>query len=304
MTASATGATERTCPYCRSTLGAGEETTECPACNATHHTDCWAENGGCAVPLCEGGPKEGEAPTEAAEAPTVVAPVEPPPPPPPAPTPRPPLPTAAAPPASPPRVSKAPLPPTSGAPRRGGIGFLPILAGVIILLGGGTAAAIILTQHHNSDSGATAADAETASASSSPASEESSEPFEPETTAETEPDYQPTPPEQVERALEAHFGRLVAGNYTAAYTDLTPAEGEAIGGEEGWITAQSEDGLKHFELTVDVSMHGPHAATAEILYFATHAYASGCHTWTGSWEMVKQYGEWLISGANLERGSC
>lgn len=304
----------RICPYCRSTLSDREQATECPACNAMHHADCWTENGGCAVPLCEGGPKEEASPgaeetlAAEAEAPTQVVPAEPPPPS--VHTPRPPLPTVptratATPPARPPRAPKAPPPPGSEAPRPRGFGFLPVLAGVIILLGGGTAAAIILTQQHSSESSTTAADAQSASASSSTA-EENSEPFETETTAEpeSEPVYQATPVEQVEQALQAHFGRLVAGNYTGAYADLTPAEGEAIGGEEAWTSAQSEDGLKHFELTVDVSMHGPHAATAEIVYFATHAYESGCHTWTGSWEMVKQYGRWLIAAADLERGSC
>lgn len=315
MTA-AKDANGRTCPYCRSTIEERERVTECPACNATHHADCWAENGGCAVPLCEGGPKEGATPAEATvppaevEAPTQVVAVDPPPPPPPTPSPAQPLPSAtpAPPVASPPRpplAGKAAPQPRGPAPRRGGIGFLPVLVGVIILLGGGTAAAIILTQKHHSGNSSTTADTETASASaSSSAAEENSEPFEAETTAETEPVYQPSPPEQVEEALQAHFGRLVADNYTAAYADLTPAEGEAIGGEEAWVAAQSGDGLKHFELTVEVSMHGPHAATAEIVYFATHAYESGCHTWTGSWEMVKQYGSWLISAADLERGSC
>lgn len=297
MTAT-TDVTGRICPYCRSPLGEDEQVTECPACSATHHADCWAENGGCAVPLCEGGPEE----TAELEAPTEVTSVAAPPLP--APTPRPPLPTVAAPPPRPPRTGKTAPPSNSEAPRPRGMGLLPVLAGVIILLGGGTAAAIILTQHHSSASSTAATDAGTASASSSSATEETSEPFEAETTTETEPIYQPTPPEEVEQALHAHFGRLVAGNYTGAYADLTPAEGEAIGGEEAWIAAQSEDQLKQFELSVEVSMHGPHAATAEIIYFATHAYASGCHTWTGSWEMVKQYGQWLIAAADLERGSC
>lgn len=302
----------RTCPYCRSTLGQGEQVTECPACDATHHADCWTENGGCAVPLCEGGPEDGAAPAQAAggpgesEAPTAIVPADPPPPA--APAPPPPLPAVAAPPPAPPpgpaAGAKAPPPPPGDPrPRSRGVGFLPMLAAVIILLGGGTAAAIVLTQKSGSGSSTAAVDAETAAASSSSA-DEGSEPFEPETTAETEAVYEPTPPERVEQALQAHFGRLVADNYSGAYDDLTASEGGAIGGEEAWTAAQREDELEHFELSVEVSMHGPHAATAEILSFTTHAYASGCHTWTGSWELVKQYGRWLIDAADLERGSC
>jgi hypothetical protein len=170
---------------------------------------------------------------------------------------------------------------------------------VIVLLGGGTAAAVILTQKDSTASSPAA----NAPDPSEPTAEPASEAYEPEPT-EVAPTYQATRPERVEQALQAHFRRLVADNYGGAYADLTPAEGEAIGGEAAWIAAQSEDGLKSFELEVGVSMHGPHAATAEILSFSTHAYETGCHTWTGSWEMVKQYGRWLIATANLERGSC
>lgn len=306
MTTAAKDAGERTCPYCRSPIGQQEQATACPACNATYHADCWTENGGCAVPLCEGGPTEEEtSPETAAPLPDVEMPtqvVDPPPPPPPhAPASRQSLPSATATPPRPPLVGKQGTQTSGGGPRRGGIGFLPVMVGLVLLLGGGSAAAIILTQKHSSESSTAAADVETASASS--AVEESSEPSEEEAT-ETEPVYQPGPSEQVEEALQAHFGRIVADNYTAAYADLTPAEGEAIGGEGAWVAALREDGLKHFELTVNVSMHGAHSATAEIVYFATHAYASGCHTWTGSWGMVKQYGSWLIADANLERGSC
>lgn len=297
----AADAQARPCPYCRSALGERERLTECPACRATYHGDCWDENGGCAVPLCEAGPKANESPTEA-EAPTEAVPVRPPPPPPPAP--RPPLPTVTSARQQPPVAVKPGPPPGADAGRSGGVGWLPVVIGLIILLGGGSAAAVILTRHKSSDT--VPASDQTANASAAASGDESSEDLGSETPAEpeTEPVYNPSPPERVEQALQAHFGRLVADNYAAAYADLTPAEGEAIGGEESWVAAAREDRLKHFELSVDVSMHGPHAATAEITYFATHAYASGCHTWTGSWEMVKQYGQWLIAAADLERGSC
>lgn len=253
----------RTCPYCRSPLGAGEATRECTACHAVHHADCWAENGGCAVALCAGGPSDDEEASDEEPA------------------------------------SPAPAQPAASA---AGAGLLPVIVGVIVVLGGGTAAAIVLTQQHHPASEAPAdapSGAERAAAEAAPA-----EPPEAEPPPAPEPTYRPTRPERVERALQAHFRRLVAGNYAGAYHDLTPGEGTTIGGEAAWITAQRDDALKHFELTVDVSMHGSGTATAEIAYFATHARGTGCHTWTGSWEMVKRYGHWLIGGANLERGSC
>jgi hypothetical protein len=42
------------CPYCQAPVRAAR--TACPACGAPHHPECWVENAGCAVPLCEAGP--------------------------------------------------------------------------------------------------------------------------------------------------------------------------------------------------------------------------------------------------------
>ena len=44
------------CPYCQTPLGAAETLVACPQCQATHHPDCYRENGGCAVPGCTGRP--------------------------------------------------------------------------------------------------------------------------------------------------------------------------------------------------------------------------------------------------------
>ena len=50
--------TARLCPYCQTALAPGLPVTPCPVCDATHHTDCFELNGGCAVPACAGGPEE------------------------------------------------------------------------------------------------------------------------------------------------------------------------------------------------------------------------------------------------------
>jgi TM2 domain-containing membrane protein YozV len=44
------------CPYCRAPLEAEEESTICEACATPHHTDCYAENGGCTVFGCSKAP--------------------------------------------------------------------------------------------------------------------------------------------------------------------------------------------------------------------------------------------------------
>lgn len=44
------------CAYCHHAL-ADSPVEYCPTCNTPHHEECWRENEGCAVPMCESGPK-------------------------------------------------------------------------------------------------------------------------------------------------------------------------------------------------------------------------------------------------------
>jgi len=50
------------CPYCRFTLKQDIPAIRCLACSSVHHSECWTENGGCAVVGCTEGPKRGAAP--------------------------------------------------------------------------------------------------------------------------------------------------------------------------------------------------------------------------------------------------
>ncbi len=69
--------TGRACPYCRFTLKEGAELAVCGACGAPHHSDCWHDNGGCAVFGCAGAPPAGggaTAPLQAKTPPTAIPP--------------------------------------------------------------------------------------------------------------------------------------------------------------------------------------------------------------------------------------
>lgn len=86
--ASAPGNVGMACPYCRFPVKTGTLTAVCPACEAVHHTECWAENAGCAVVGCSGGPTgephQPAAQPDAASPPSIVGssppPLAPPPP--------------------------------------------------------------------------------------------------------------------------------------------------------------------------------------------------------------------------------
>ena len=58
LPASASGPLElgKHCGVCQTPIQAGEEVGRCPRCDAPHHAECWAENGGCATYACPLGP--------------------------------------------------------------------------------------------------------------------------------------------------------------------------------------------------------------------------------------------------------
>jgi predicted RNA-binding Zn-ribbon protein involved in translation (DUF1610 family) len=48
------------CSICQTPIGLEESRTACPACRAEYHTECWQENGGCAVYGCAQVPAVGQ----------------------------------------------------------------------------------------------------------------------------------------------------------------------------------------------------------------------------------------------------
>lgn len=42
-----------TCPFCLNPIAENDEVVTCGACAAVHHSECWAENGGCCVRDCK-----------------------------------------------------------------------------------------------------------------------------------------------------------------------------------------------------------------------------------------------------------
>jgi hypothetical protein len=118
----------RNCPYCRFAFKAGVELTQCGVCSAQHHEDCWADNGGCAVLGCAGGP----AATTVRDAPRPPRPAPPSPPPV---TPRAPSPRPAAPPPPPAATQRATSPAAAPAPAARNRRLALVLLGLAIVAG-------------------------------------------------------------------------------------------------------------------------------------------------------------------------
>jgi serine/threonine-protein kinase len=108
---------------------------------------------------------------------------------------------------------------------------------------------------------------------------------------------------EVERAIRRHWRALENGNYAAAYARFAPnlqnAEGRAR-----WINAQRRDQLVDAQLEVEPRITSATTATARVVRLRTDAVRSGCHEWSGTYELRKLGGAWRISKAGLRSRKC
>jgi hypothetical protein len=107
----------------------------------------------------------------------------------------------------------------------------------------------------------------------------------------------------VQNAVERHWSLIESGNYAGAYDLFAPAM-QARFARSGWISSEEQDDLTSEDVSVDPTMTSPTSATATIVSMRTDSEASGCHTWSGSYDLQKIDGDWRISKSNLVRGSC
>jgi TM2 domain/Prokaryotic RING finger family 1 len=63
--------TAEVCPYCRTKIGAEDQSLKCEGCGTAHHADCYAENGGCTIFGCSKAP--GDEPKVSVSTPELVA---------------------------------------------------------------------------------------------------------------------------------------------------------------------------------------------------------------------------------------
>ena len=59
------------CPYCRTQIGVEDGPIICEGCGTAHHSDCYAENGGCTIFGCSKAP--GDEPKMSVSAPDLIA---------------------------------------------------------------------------------------------------------------------------------------------------------------------------------------------------------------------------------------
>ena len=229
----------KACPYCRFALKSGGGVVDCPSCSATHHDECWGDNGGCAVMGCASAPSlAGGVP-----APTATARQPPPPPPPP-------------PPAYPSPHATAPAPPQ----RRG----TPVLTASVLLLAlalTGAAVALVLSSR---------------SAPSEPVASDAPPPTVTVTNPPSSPQTRPDRPveavdaAEIETLLQRYYGAVRTGGFARAWQMLSPTYKSWKAGNGGFAKWQEQESRNRAQLRVgdlDVNVRSFDASTGVATIF-------------------------------------
>jgi hypothetical protein len=182
----------RNCPFCRFALKPGTAVVDCHRCSATHHSECWHENGGCAIVGCAGAP--GRAAQSAAPAQAAV-----------------PLPNSMAPPPAfpPPRVP--------GATNRTNRPLVAAIAVLTLAIAGSAAAVVIGTG--GSDSGARSASATPRPTVATSVAATSSSPAQPSAAV----DRPASDRERIQETLVRYYSRVGRGDLRGAWRLLSPS---------------------------------------------------------------------------------
>jgi hypothetical protein len=295
--------TGRPCPYCRFPLKEGIPMTRCSVCGAPHHGDCWADNGGCAVVACAGGP------AGAAEAPTAASPAMPlPPPPPPPPTAR-----HAAAPAHQHAAAAAPPPPPPPPPphdpvRAHGAGssvpWIALSVVAVVLIAAAAAVAVVVTRddggpstqtvvtvHERPSAGGAGGDVSAQTVATPPARAATDDAV---TVSDDEANRQ-----QIEDLLYRHHEAIVEGDFHSAWELLSQrkqAQKLREDGYGGWVTAQStlRPYLDPSGLHADIQELDPATGVARVMVTGMNWSKPGaaCTQWSGITWVKHEDGEW------------
>ena len=181
------------------------------------------------------------------------------------------------------------------------------LAAVLLLALAGVAGALVASGGSDPKPTPTPTPAQTTPAPTATPSPTETPPPEPTQTQTPEPTQTPAPASAQERAVDAavrrHWRLLEAGRYGAAFDRFAPAL-ERAQGRSRWISQQRRDGLYAADVDVAPAILSPTTATARIVRLRTNAARSGCHDWSGTYELQKIAGTWRISKADLISRKC
>ena len=102
--------------------------------------------------------------------------------------------------------------------------------------------------------------------------------------------------------VQEHWAKIGSGDYAGAWALETSSLG---GSESDWVANHQKDAPQVLSAVFGpAQMNSSTDATVPIVSLKTQAATDGCKAWSGSYEVVKSGGQWLISGANISDSPC
>jgi hypothetical protein len=112
-------------------------------------------------------------------------------------------------------------------------------------------------------------------------------------------------PADIEAARQVvihHWSFINSGDFSAAFALFVPG---SQGSESSWVSAhQQEAPISATVSTGTPTFSDSTDANVPLLSLQTTDPTDGCSGWTGSYDVQKVDGQWLISKANLQKQSC
>jgi serine protease Do len=104
--------------------------------------------------------------------------------------------------------------------------------------------------------------------------------------------------------IYGYWNAIQQGDYATAFRYLSPAERQAVGGEQTFVSQHEADPLSSVDVEVAVTLVGSSTASADVVRLRTIAPSTGCRDWSGSYDLVRQSGSWFITSAKLNFTAC
>jgi hypothetical protein len=106
-------------------------------------------------------------------------------------------------------------------------------------------------------------------------------------------------------AVQQHWQLIGQGNYEAAFALFTPSY-QAQLGHDTWVGDKRQDQPTVSGLVVGTpQITSSNTATVQLVSLHTVGRETpNCHNWTGSYDLTKSIGSWLINQANLASTTC
>ncbi len=106
--------------------------------------------------------------------------------------------------------------------------------------------------------------------------------------------------QSIKSAVSQHWSLISQGNFAGAFAQMDPNDFD----RGSWISGEQASA----PISASVSVGQPtisSATSANVPLLSLHTVSSdGCANWSGSYDMTKISGSWLISAANLQKTAC